>query len=70
MITFTKTYYAVRKDSLFLQKFGYGEDQIRFFFGPTDNWKLFPNRHDALALLKNPGCSRCCVIPVKVTFEY
>ena len=70
MTTFTKTYYAVRKNNLFLQKFGYGEDQIRFFFGSTDDWKLFSNRQTALDLLKNPGCYGCCVIPVKVTFEY
>ena len=70
MITFIKTYYALRKDGIFLQKFGYGEDQIRFFFGSADDWKLFSNRHTALDLLKNPGYYGCCVIPVKVTFEY
>ena len=70
MTAFTKTYYAVRKDNLFLQKFGYEKGVYSYFFGPTDDWRLFKHRSEALGLLKTPACSRCCVIPVKVTFEY
>ena len=68
MITFTKTYYILRKDGMFMQTFGFEDG--KYFFGPDHNWKLFPNRHDALDLLKTPAGKGCCVIPVKVTFEY
>lgn len=68
MVTITKVYYALRKNGMFLQKFGFEDGNL--FFGPTDNWKLFPNRHEALTLLKTTSGKNCCVIPVKVTFEY